>query len=130
MSTLPATLKLDVRLQARSKLYAIGIAVALLLGFAGRYFVSPDYAVKVLAVFYLTGIGGTTYFFAASLVLLEKSEGTLQALRTTPLTSTAYITSKVITLTSFALLESAIVYSVAFFDVPLNPAPMIFGVVV
>jgi fluoroquinolone transport system permease protein len=129
MSTLPATLKLDVRLQARSKLYAIGIAVALLLGFAGRYFVNPDYAVKVLAVFYLTGIGGTTYFFAASLVLLEKSEGTLQALRTTPLTSTAYITSKVITLTSFALIEGAIVYFVAFFGVPLNPAPMIFGVV-
>ena len=129
MSTLPATLKLDVRLQARSKLYAIGIAVALLFGFAGRYFVNPNYAGNVLAVFYLIGIGGTTYFFAASLVLLEKSEGTLQALRTTPLTSTAYITSKVITLTSFALIESAIVYFVAFFGVPLNPAPLIFGVV-
>ena len=130
MSTLPATLKLDVRLQARSKLYAIGIAVALLLGFSGRYFVNSDYAAQVLAIFYLTGIGGTTYFFAASLVLLEKSEGTLQALRTTPLTSTAYITSKVITLTSFAVIESAIVYVVAFYGVPLNPAPMIFGVVI
>ncbi|MEE3368115.1 MAG: hypothetical protein VX346_02100 [Planctomycetota bacterium] len=129
MSTLPATLKLDVRLQARSKLYAIGVVVALLFGFAGRYFVNPNYAGNVLAVFFLIGIGGTTYFFAASLVLLEKSEGTLQALRTTPLTSTAYITSKVFTLTSFALIESAIVYCVAFFGVPLNPAPLIFGVV-
>ena len=129
MSLLSATLKLDVRLQARSKLYAIGIAMAILLGLAGRFFVHPDYAGRLLAVFYLAGLGGTTYMFGASLVLLEKSEGTLQALRTTPLTSTAYIASKVITLTSFAVLESAIVYAVAFFGVPLNPAPMIFGVV-
>ena len=82
MSTLPATVHLDVKLQARSKLYAIGILMAVLLGVAGRYMVQPDYAIQVLAVFYLTGIGATTYFFAASLVLLEKSEGTLQALRT------------------------------------------------
>lgn len=129
MSLLLATLKLDVRLQARSKLYTIGIVVAILMGLAGRFLVHPDYAGRVLAVFYLTGLGGTTYIFAASLVLLEKSEGTLQALRTTPLTSTAYILSKVITLTSFALLESAIVYAVAFFGIPLNPAPMIMGVV-
>ncbi len=129
MSLLLATVKLDVRLQARSKLYAIGIFVAILLGLAGRFFVHPDYAGRLLAVFYLAGLGGTTYFFGASLMLLEKSEGTLHALRTTPLTSTAYIASKVITLTSFALLESAIVYAVAFFGVPLNLFPMILGVV-
>ncbi len=129
MSLLLATVKLDVRLQARSKLYAIGIFVAILLGLAGRFFVHPDYAGRLLAVFYLAGLGGTTYFFGASLMLLEKSEGTLQALRTSPLTSTAYIASKVMTLTSFALLESAIVYAVAFLGVPLNPAPMILGVV-
>ena len=117
MSLLLATLKLDVRLQARSKLYAIGIVVAILLGLAGRFFVHPDYAGKLLAVFYLAGLGSTTYMFSASLVLLEKSQGTLLALRTTPLTSTAYIASKVITLTSFAALESAIVYAIAFFGV-------------
>ena len=129
MNLLFATLKLDVRLQARSKLYAIGIFVAILFGLLARYFVHADYAGRVLAVFYLVGLGSTTYFFGASLMLLEKSEGTLQALRTTPLTSTAYITSKVITLTTFALLESAIVYVIAFFGVPLNPVPMISGVV-
>ena len=129
MSLLFATLKLDVRLQARSKLYAIGVLVAVLLGLAGRFFVHPDYAGRVLAVFCLTGLGGTTYFFAASLVLLEKSEGTLQALRTTPLTSTAYITSKVMTLTSFAVIESAIVYGIAFYGIPLSLFPMFCGVV-
>ncbi len=114
MSLLLASLKLDVKLQARSKLYAIGIFVAILLGLVGRFCIHSDYAGRLLAVFYLAGLGGTTYFFGASLVLLEKSEGTLQALRTSPLTSTAYIASKVMTLTSFALLESAIVYAVAF----------------
>ena len=129
MNRLPATLRLDVRLQARSRLYAIGIGVAILLGLVGRFFVPPDYAGRMLAVFYLTGLGGTTYFFGGSLVLMEKSEGTLQALRVTPLTSTAYIASKVVTLTSFALLESGIVYVIGFLGVPLNPLPMILGVV-
>lgn len=129
MSLLRATLQHDVQLQARSKLYAIGIGVAVLLGLAGRFLFHSDYAGRLLAVFYLSALGGTTYMFSAALVLLEKSEGTLSALRTTPLTSTDYIASKVVTLTSFAVLESAIVYAVAFFGVPLNPAPMICGVV-
>ena len=130
MSLLLATLKLDVQLQTRSRLYAIGIGVAIVLGLLARFFVHPDYAGKFLAVFFLGGVGGSTYMMSASLVLLEKSAGTLQALRTTPLTSTAYIASKVITLTSFAILESGIFYCVAFFDVPLNPVPMLVGVAV
>jgi fluoroquinolone transport system permease protein len=129
MSLLAATLKLDMRLQARSKLYGIGIVVSLLLGLLGRYFIPADYAGQVLAAVYLAGLGSTTYMIGASLLLLEKSEGTLQALRTTPLTSTAYIMSKVITLTFFAVLESVIVYVVAFSGVHLNPVPMLFGVV-
>jgi fluoroquinolone transport system permease protein len=66
--------------------------------------------------------------FSAAMVLLEKSAGTLQALRTTPLTANAYILSKAMTLTCFALLESVIVYAIAFFGVPLNPAPLVIGV--
>ncbi len=129
MNLLSATLALDVRLQARSKLYAIGLVVAVLLGLVARFIFDRDDAGRVLAVFYLLGLGGTTYIFGASLVLLEKSQGTLQALRTTPLTATAYIMSKVITLTSFAAIESAIIYAVGFFGVPLNPVPLVFGVV-
>lgn len=129
MSLLLANLKLDVRLQSRSKLYTIGIFVAILVGLAGRFFVHPDYAGRLLAVFYLAGLGSTTYMIAASLVLMDKSEGTLEALRTTPLTSTAYITSKVITLTTFATFESAIVYAVGFSGGPVNPVPMMFGVI-
>jgi fluoroquinolone transport system permease protein len=129
VSLLSATLKLDVRLQARSQLYSVGIAVAVLFGLLGRFFFDPAYAGRVLAAFYLMGIGGTTYMFGASLLLLEKSEGTLHALRTSPLTSSAYITSKAITLSSFAVIESVIVYAVAFFGISVSPLPMVLGVV-
>ena len=128
MSLFAATVKLDVRLQARSKLYTIGMGVAILMGLIGRFLFSAEHAGPLLAAFYLLGIGGTTYVFSASLVLLDKSQGTLQALQTTPLTSSAYISSKVVTLTAFAMLEGTIVYAVAFADAPLAPWPLATGV--
>lgn len=129
MSQLVDTVKLDVLLQARSRLYAIGIGVSVLFGLGGRFFFSPDYAGNVLAIFFLSAIGVSTYFFGAALVLLEKSQGTLDALRTSPLTAGTYLASKAITLTAFALVESAVVYAVAFLGVPFHPVPLILGVV-
>jgi len=129
MSMLSATLALDVRLQARSRLYAIGIVVALMLGSLSRYLVGPDYAGKAAPVLYLAGLGGTTYVFGAAMVLLEKSQGTLLALRTTPLTSSAYVASKVITLAAFAAFEAAIIQAVGFFGAAFHPIPLTFGVV-
>ena len=129
MSVLTATLRLDVRLQARSRLYAIGVFVAVLSGIVARVLFEPAQAGNVLAVLYLLGVGGTTYIFGASLVLMDKSQGTLLALGTSPLTSTAYMLSKAITLTTFATIESAIIYLVGFFGTPLDFAPMILGVV-
>lgn len=129
MSTLSATLRLDVQLQARSRLYGIGTVLAVLLGLAGRSLFDTTQAGRVLAAFYLLGLGGTTYIFGAALVLSEKNEGTLQALRITPLTSTTYIASKTITLTAFALLESAIVYAVGFFGAVVELLPLGLGIV-
>lgn len=128
MSGLLATLKLDVQVQARSKLYTIGILVAVLLGLVGRFVFSDAYAGRLLAAFYLLGIGGTTYIFGASLVLSEKTQGTIHALRTSPLSASTYMTSKAITLTAFAMLESAIVYVIAFAGASLSPLPMAVGV--
>ncbi len=129
MSLLTATIKLDIRLQARNRLYAIGIVTAILLGLAGRFFFREDYAGPVLAVFFVTGLGLTTYFFAAALVLLEKGEGTLAALRSTPLSVRTYMLSKGLTLTVFALIESLITLVVAFGNTPLNPVPLLAGLV-
>ena len=123
-----ATLKLDVKLQARSKLYGVGIAVAVILGVLGRFLIGPDYAAKGVPILYLLGLGGTTYIFGASLILMEKSQGTLQALRVTPLTTGQYLSSKLITLILFAAVEGAIVQVIGFWGVSFNPLPLAAGV--
>jgi len=116
-------------MQSRAKLYTIGVGVAVAVGLLARFLVDLDAAGRVLVAFYLLGLGGTTYMFGGALVLLEKSEGTLHALRVTPLTSRRYLASKTLTLTTFAVIESAIVYGIAFLDVPANPAILLVGVV-
>lgn len=129
MSMLAATLSLDVRIQLRSRLYTIGVAVAVTMGLAGRFIFDPADAGKLLAVFFLIGTGTTTYIFGASLVLYDRNQGTLHALRVTPLTINAYIASKVLTLSAFSTLECAIVYAIGFWGAPVNPVPMLTGVV-
>ncbi len=130
MSRLGAALRLDIRLQARSRLYIIGIVVAVLMGLAGRFFFAPGTAAVVLPVFYLLGIGGTTFMFGASMLLLEKSQGTLQALRVSPLTATEYLGSKAATLTTFALVESAIVFALVYRGGDFSPLLLLAGLIV
>ena len=129
MSLLAATLKLDVRLQARSNLYGVGIAIAVLLGLLGRFLIGPDRAANAVPMMYLLGLGGTAYFFPAALVISEKTQGTLTAMRTTPLTNSAYMSSKVITLTLFAACEGLIIHAIGFWGVPFNPIPLVAGLV-
>ena len=128
MSRLTASLGLDVRLQSRSGLYAVGVMAAVLFGLAGRFIFSAEHAGRVLAGFYFLAIGSTTYMFGASVVLLEKSDGTLSALRTTPLTARDYLLSKVLTLSAFAVIESAIVYCVGFWGSGVSILLLLVGV--
>jgi fluoroquinolone transport system permease protein len=129
VSILSASLGLDVRLQKRSRLYDIGIVVAVLMGLMGRFLFTTESAGAAIASFFLLGTGGTTYFFSAALVLMEKSEGTLSALRTSPVTARAYIISKVLTLSSFALLEGLVVFVVGFYGrgIDVDPVPLFAG---
>ncbi|MEM8883195.1 MAG: hypothetical protein AAGD14_03915 [Planctomycetota bacterium] len=129
MSRMRAAIRQDVRLQARAKLYAIGIAVALLMGLAGRFFFASDQAAVVLPLFYLLGLGGTTFMFGASMLLLEKSDGTLAALRVSPLTAQEYLRSKAVTLTGFALFESAIVFAFVYREGAVQPTWLLAGLV-
>ncbi len=130
MSRFASALQLDVRLQARSRLYAIGIAVAILVGVAGRFIFPPESSGLILPIFYLLGIGGTTFMFGASMLLLEKSQGTLEALRVSPLTVGEYLRSKAATLSTFALVESAIVFALVYRGGEINPVFLIAGLVV
>ncbi len=130
MSHLSAAVSLDVRLQARNSLYVIGAVVALAFGIAVRFLVPVDVTGRVLSAFYLVAVGGTTYMFGASMVLLEKSERTMEALRTSPLTARDYIASKALTLSAFALVEAAIVVVVAGRGAIESPVPLLVGVLV
>lgn len=130
MRRLAATLALDVKVQARSQLYTIGVCVALAFGLMLRFLVPTEHAGRGLAAFYLLGLGGTTAMYGASMLLLEKGERTLEALRTSMITTQDYVASKVLTLTGFALLESLIIYALAARGVPTNHALLLLGLVV
>jgi fluoroquinolone transport system permease protein len=126
---LAPSLLLDTRLQARNKLYHIGIALAIALGFAGRSLFEPATLGLVLPVFYLLFLGGTTYMFGASMVILERGERTLDAARVTPLRVGEYFASKVLTLTGFALLESVIILLIALGGNGFNLSLLVAGIV-
>lgn len=123
-----AQLRLDVRLQARSRLYVIGIIVSIMLGAMGRFLIGPQHGAQAVPIVYLLGLGGTTYIYGATMVLLERSEGTLLALRVSPLSASTYLLSKVLTLTAFATLEGVIVHAIGFWGVSVDAVPLIAGV--
>ncbi len=129
-SRLAASMQLDVRLQSRSHLYTMGVGTAVMLGLMVRYLVPVEHVGRGLVAFYVLGLGGTTFMFGASMLLLEKGERTLDALRVTPARAREYLLSKAVTLTAFAMVESAIVYAIAARGVPTNPWPLIGGALV
>ena len=90
MSRLSATLRLDAQLQARNNVYAIvGIAA---LGLAGalRALFTPEQLHFFMPLVALSGVGLTSFFLVAVLILLERGEGTLDVVLVSPLYSYAY----------------------------------------
>ncbi len=128
MSALPATLKLDVQVQARSQLYGIGIGVAIAVGLVARFLIGAEHAATGAPILYLLSLGGTTYIFGASMVLGEKSQGTLAALRVSPLRRDTYFASKLLTLTAFAAVEGAIIHAIGFWGTGFSPIPLVAGI--
>lgn len=128
MRRLLSTIRLDVRLQARAKLYHIGLALAVVIGLAGRFFVSPEAMGRVLPVFFLLFLGSSTYIFGAGMVLLERGQGTLGAMRVTPIRSGEYLGSKILTLSTFALAESAVVLLIALGPTGFEPLLLVPGI--
>jgi fluoroquinolone transport system permease protein len=130
VSRLTATMALDIKIQARSKLYALGIGVALAMGLMVRFLVPTAHIGRGLAAFYVLGLGGTTYMFGASMLLLDRADGTLEALRCSMITTSDYVLSKALTLTGFALVESVIVYAIAARGVDTDFVVLFVGAVV
>lgn len=105
MSRLAATLRCDVRLQARNGFY--WAVVFLLTLFVVLVWLLPDFNYRpVIPPLLLGNLVLATYMFVAGLVLLEKDEGTLAAQAVTPLAPGEYLASKVATLTGLSLFEN------------------------
>jgi fluoroquinolone transport system permease protein len=113
MRRLLATLTCDVRLQFRNGFYYAAAFVVALWILLVSQLPALDWGWLLPAVV-LNNLVISTFFFLAGLVLLEKGEGTLEALIVTPLRRGEYLVSKAATLAGLALLENfAIVASLA-----------------
>ena len=108
MIRLLAAMKLDVRVQIRNKLYAIGIAIGVLVAAALSLMAGPKHLRIVLPTLMLLVIGGSTLFYVAGLIIFEKDEGTLHAVVISPLRTSEYLWSKILTLTALATLEAVV----------------------
>lgn len=126
MSRLAATLACDVRLQKRNGFYyAVAVVLA---GFAVLVTLVPlDWAPWLPPLLMGNLIVGT-FFFMAGLVLLEKGEGTLEALVVTPLADDEYLASKIITLTALGVIEHFAITAFAT-RMDFSPLPLLLAIV-
>lgn len=69
----------------------------------------------------------TNFYFVAALVLLEKGEGVLSALASTPLRLSEYLAAKVFSLTLLAMVETLLVVT-PLFGWSAHPWPLLLGI--
>jgi fluoroquinolone transport system permease protein len=102
-----ATMLCDVQLQFRNGFYyATAFVVAFWVAAFSQFKLDLG---QVLPGLLLGNLTVSTFYFIGGLVLLEKSEGTLEAQVVTPLHSWEYIASKVVTLAVLSLVENVII---------------------
>ena len=116
MTALVTALRWDVVVQARNGFYW---ATAFLVVLVGGLLLAVPEAVRADAAVWVPAIAAmnlqiTTFFFVAGLMLLERDEGTLAALAVSPLSPGGYLAVRMISLTTLASLETAVVVWAAF----------------
>ena len=114
MSRLSNTVRLDSLLQARYKVYVIVVGTAFGLGLGLRAVITPEQLNFFMPVMIMYGVSLSTVFLVGVLLLLERGEGTLDVVMVSPLRPSEYLASKLITLAALALVESAVMASVAY----------------
>jgi len=108
MSRLASTLLWDMRLQYRQGLYWAAAVVVASWG-AILWQLPPAGVMWLLPVALFIDMSVFGFYFMAGILYLEKGDGVLAALVVTPMRSTEYLLSKVISLTVIALLASVAV---------------------
>jgi fluoroquinolone transport system permease protein len=128
MNRLLATLRRDVMLQNRYRLYAVSGIMVLVWGVLLSLIVRNLQADAALLVpaFIVFNLIVTTFYFMAALLLLERDEGMLTVIVTTPLRAVEYLSSKVLSLTVLALVESLLII-LLLFGAHAQWAPLLAG---
>jgi fluoroquinolone transport system permease protein len=122
---LAAALRCDARLQLRNGFYAAAafvVALWLAIAWMSRGHFTP----ALLPVVILNNLVIGTFYFLGAMVLLERGEGTLEALVVTPLRFGEYLGSKCATLMVVAVAENLVI-GVAFLGSGLRPLPLVAG---
>ena len=114
MSRLAVTLRLDAQLQARNNIYLIVAVAVFSMALALRALFTPDQLHFFMPLVGLSGVTLTTCFLVGVLLLLERGEGTLGVVLVSPLRTSEYLASKLLTVILLALLESAAIVVVAY----------------
>ncbi|MEL6526208.1 MAG: hypothetical protein AAFQ07_10915 [Chloroflexota bacterium] len=108
MTRLLSAMQTDVRVQIRNNLYAIGIGVGVLIAVMLSQFLDSASLGGSVPNLMLLVLGGSTLLYVAGMIIFEKDEGTLNAIIVSPLTAGEYLWSKIITLTTLATIEAAV----------------------
>jgi fluoroquinolone transport system permease protein len=115
----------DIRLQWRNGFYYASGFVALILILLMSQLNSVDFDYWWPPII-LENLVINAYYFMSGLVLLEKGEGTLEALLVTPLTDWEYLSAKVLSLVLLATLETCVVV-VVISGLPAQPHWLLLG---
>ncbi len=120
MTRLMNTMKLDVTVQVRNRLYAIGIGVGALVAVILSQLLSTEQFASTIPVILLLVVGGSTLLYVAGMIVFEKDEGTINAMIVSPLRASEYLWSKIVTLTTLATIESIIMIGGALLIISFN----------
>lgn len=102
-----SSLRWDITLQMRNGFYIVSLLLALL--FIGVFWYVPRDVVRYLFPAVVLGnILVNGFFYMAALLLFEKEEGSLVAVRLTPLRPWQYLVAKCVSLSALTLLETAV----------------------
>jgi fluoroquinolone transport system permease protein len=128
MKRLLTALRWEVVLQLRNGFYYASIFFVLF--WSGLLSQAPNLHLleqsKVIPGLVVVNLLITNFYFVAALVLLEKGEGVLSGLVVTPLRTSEYLASKVLSLTGLAILETLLVVTPVF-GWTGHPWPLLLG---
>lgn len=108
MTRLLSTMKLDAIVQVRNHLYTIGIVAGIAVAFAMSQLMTPAQLPVAIPVLMMLVVGGSTLLYVSGMIIFEKDEGTINMAIVSPLRSSEYLMSKIITLTTLATIESTV----------------------